>query len=525
MLILYVLTTVIKVKLNPQNECSFLRALMPVNILRRRNVKRLLLTLTAIVLVYLLNNLILGDFLNKIIVNESDKDFDYIEDNISDVITKLTSLQDSNKSYSTDSYFIALNYFEQLTCATRNLFSAGGVAENFGAKVVLPFLLHSRLYGIPDLIPAKVIPDNYFDLNTVYDIEKLNKTFNKFTGTHLVNFEEFIYHAPREIVILDFPVYSENFTKEHLGLMFDSAAYAYDLMNSTGIKAFECLHIINPDQLMVRGVELMLRRFTRRLGVKEFVVKQYICIMLSVDVTTEELKRLIGEEPRTIMVTEWRGCAYRSCNIKASRDAIAPFRNRILYQSSRPQLSAKGFLLPFNSTIKLSAVDYLHRIGMSNPYISVHIRIEKLQRHDLVLNDHTYCCLSLLDKLITSLKETQYGRTLMMSDMGEYGSDSCTNVACMQYIRNFNKILTNMGLVHTSFNPKLTGSSESPAFVSLVEMYMLAMGDQLIVVGRGSFKHHIITQFLQSNPARKVYHICTEQGNVLNEFSSLDRKC
>ena len=516
----YMLTVVIKVKLNTQNECSFLRALMPV---RRRNVKRLLLTLTAIVLVYLLNSLLVGDFLNKII-NKSE-DFDYTEDDISDIIMKLNSLQVSNKSYSTDSFFIALNYFEQLTCATRNLFSAGGVAENFGAKVVLPFLLHSRLYGIPDLIPDKVIPDKYFDLNTIYDIEKLNKTFNKFTGTHLVDFEEFIYHAPREIVILDFPVYSENHTKEHLGLIFDNAAYAYNLMNSTGIKAFECLHILNPDQLMVQGVELMLRRFTRRLGVKEFVVKQYICIMLSVDVTTEELKRFIGEEPRTIMVTEWRGCAYRSCDIKASRDVVGPFRNRILYQSSHPQLSAKDLILPFNSTIKLTAMDYLHRIRISNPYISVHIRIEKLQRRDLVLNDHTYCCLNLLDKLITSLKEAQYSRTLMISDISEYGSDSCTNVACMQYIRNFNKILTNMGLVHTSFNPKLTGSSESPAFVSLVEMHMLAMGDQLVVVGRGSFKHHIITQFLQSNPTRKVYHICTEQGNVLNEFSSLDRKC
>ena len=515
----------IKVKLNTQNECSFLRALLPVNNFRRRNVKRFLLTFTAIVLVYLLNNLFLRDFLSKIVVNKSDEDFDYIEDDISNIITKLTRPQDSNKSYSNDSFFIALNYFEQLTCATHNLFSAGDVAENFGAKVVLPFLLRSRLYGIPDVIPAKVIPDKYFDLNTIYDIGKLNKSFNKHTGTHLVHFEEFIYRAPREIVMLDFPVYSENHTKEHLGLIFNNAAYAYDLMSSTGVKAFECLHILNPDQLMVEGVELMLRRFTRRLGVKEFVVKQYICMMLSADITTEELRRLIGEEPRTIMVTEWRGCAYRSCNVKASHDVVSPFRNRILYHSAHPQLSAKDLLLPFNDTIRLAAVNYLHRIKISNPYISVHIRIEKLQRHDLVMNEHTYCCLSLLDELMKSLKDTRYSQTVMISDIGEYGSDSCNDVACLQYIRNFHMILANMGLIHTSFNPKLTGSSESPAFVSLVEMYMLAMGDQLVVVGRGSFKHHIITQFLQSNPARKVYHICTEQGNVLNEFTSLDRKC
>ena len=516
----------IKVKLNTRNECSLLKALIPANHLRRRHVKKFLLMLIAIVLVYLLNNILFGDFL-KTVMHNSDKDLNYMEDDVSDIIKHATTkiVQESSDLYSKDSFFIALSYFEQLTCATRNLFSAGNVAQNFKAKVVVPFLLHSRLYGIPDLIPTKVIPDKYFDLSTIYNIEKLNNTFNKITGTYLANFEEFIYHAPREIAVLDFPVVAEDYTDQHLGLAYNDAAYIYNLMNATGIKAFECLHILHKNQLMVRDVELMLRRITRRWGVEEFVIKQYICIMSSLDITTDEIKQLIGEDPQTILVSEWRGCAYRSCDIEATHNAVSPTRHRILYHSTRPRSYTKDLLLPFNDSIKSTAVDYLRRIKISNPYVSLHIRIEKLQRLNQMINDHTYCCLGLLERLIKSMKDRQFGQTLMISDISEYGTDSCTDIKCIQYTRKIRSMLTSMGLVQTSFNPKLTGSSESPAFVSLVELNMLAMGDQLVVVGTGSFKYQIVTQFLQSNPANKVYHICTEQGNVLNEFSSLDRKC
>ena len=515
---------VIKVKLNTRHECSLLKAFIPVHLLRR-HVKKFLLTLIALVLVFLLNNIIFGNFI-KAVLQKPDENFIYIEDdelNVIEYITKITNVQESKDLYSTDSFFIALSYFEQLTCGTRNLFSAGYVAENFGAKVVLPFLLHSRLYGIPDLIPSKVMPGKYFDLSTIYDIKKLNDTFNKITGTYLVKFEEFIYHAPREIMILDFPIVAENYTEQHLGLAYRDAAFLHNLMNFSNIKAFDCFHHVNKDQLMVRDVELMLRRVTRLLGVQEFVIKEYICIAPTLDISTDEIKRLI-EEPRTILTSEWKGCAYQTCDIQAAHNSIKPFRNRILYSTQKRSI-AKNFVLPFSDSIKLTAMDYLRRINMSAPYISLHIRIEKLQRLNLVINDRTLCCLDLLRNLIDSLKQRKFGQILMITDISEYGTDSCIDVKCMQYVRKVQSILTSIGLVQTRFNPKLTGSSESPAFVSLVEMNMLATGNRLVVIGGGSFKKQIINHFLQSNPVNNVYQVCTEEGNTLNEFSNLNRNC
>ena len=435
------------------------------------------------------------------------------------ILNSTTVISQSNES----SFFMSLSYHEQLTCATHNLLSVGNIAQNLGAKIVTPFLLRSRLYGIPDLISDKEVPDIFYPLHTVYDINQLNVTLNHLSNTYLVDFENFLYNAPREIMMFDF--IRKNVAPKELSLNSGSITELVNLMNSYSYNIFDCSEIVfKHQQSLLEKINLMLRISTRRLGVEEFTIIKYICINPAADITTDELKEHIGPEPRTIMLTQWRGCAYRSCNVKAPRKLVSESRNKILYHSTRRQ--PKDIRLPFNDSIKSTAVNFVNKvIKISNPYISVHIRIEKLQRHDLVINRHTYCCLGLLDNLIKSLKKTHFSQTLTVTDIGEYGSDSCTSTECIQYVRRVHTMLANMGLVHTSYIPKLTGSSESPAFVSLVEMHMLAMGDQLVVVGRGSFKHHIITQFLQSNPARKVYHICTEQGNVLNEFSSLDRKC
>lgn len=497
--------------------------------MRRSHFNKILLTLITVVIIYLFTNILLSDFLakenvEKLKMNSNHLQLDFHHTKKFKFTTNVTSTPRSRNSHSIDSFFMSLSYHEQLTCATHNFLSAGYIAQNLGAKVVIPFLLHSRLYGIPDLIPPKEIPGIYFDLNTIFDMEELNKTYNKISGTHLVNFKEFIYHAPREIVMFDFPgAYDDPYT---LGLINKDARRAYYLMNMTNLKAIELMDLLDHNQLIIRGLELMLRRITRHFGVQEFVIKEFVCIYQSAIITTDEIKQFIAEEPRSIILTNWRGCAYRSCNIKAPRNLASPFRHKVLFRSNRPYWYTKNLHLPFNNTIRSAAVNYLHRIKISRPYISLHIRIEKLQRLDQGVNKYTFCCLGLLHSLIKVLKD-QYSQVLMITDVSQYGSDSCYTIQCMKYIRRFRTILANMGLVQTSYNPKLTGNSESSAFVSLVEMNMLAMGDRLIVVGGGSFESQIISEFLEFHPfsKSKVYHICTHKNNVLNEYKHLNRKC
>jgi len=424
------------------------------------------------------------------------------------------------------SFFISLSYFEQLTCATRNLFSAGNVAQNLGAKVVLPFLLRSRLYGIPDLIPAKEEADIFLPLQTVYDIAQLNKTFHSLTNTYLADFEDFLYNAPREIVMFDYV--HRHLAPKELSLSLRSISKITFLMNNHSFNVFDCgKHVFVHRQPLLEDIGLMLRTFTRRLGVKEFVIKKYICINPSMDVTTDELKTFIGQDSRTILFTQWRGCAYHSCNVKARGNIVSSFRFRILFHTNHTKSIPykSDIILPVNNIIASTASQYLYKINLISPFISIHIRIEKLSRVNNKIQGHTACCLEILNSLLNALKWKYFNKTLLITDVGEYGSDACYDKICLPHSRIVKGMLKTMGLVQHNFNPKVTNSIESAAFTSLVEKHMLALGSRLIVIGEGSFKHQIITHFLNLNPVDKLYHICTEDGNILNEFSNLNKDC
>jgi len=419
-------------------------------------------------------------------------------------------------------FLVVLNYYEQLTCATRNLLMAGYVAQNLDAKLVIPFLLHSRLYGIPELITVHEIPGEFLPLETIFDIDKLNETMHTNSGSYLVNFENFIRFAPREIAIVDqirgFAI-GRDLTLDNQYLRA-----IYKMMNRTKTKAFDCTSHVPEDHWFIKRTHLMLRRYTRLFGAEEFKISEYICISTTVDISTTEIKYVIGSEPRTVVFTQYRGCAYRDCNERSPRIIGKSTRNRILYHSNfKTALPKIGSL--YNSTIQQTALQYLKILQISSPFISLHIRIEKLQRVNRVFNKKTECCLHLLKSLILVFREQYVDRIVMITDMGEYGSDSCTDFNCTKYIRKFQQSLTSMGLVSYNFIPEVTSSIRNSAFASLVEMHMLAMGDRLIVMGAGSFKYGAITHFLTSNPSTKVYHICTDQGNILNEFSHLEGDC
>lgn len=422
------------------------------------------------------------------------------------------------------SFFMSLSYSEQLTCGMRNLLSSGIVAQNLGAKVVIPFLLRSRLYGIPNVIASKEVPGIFYPLNILYDITQLNKTFHSLSDTYLVDFEDFLYNAPREIVMIDF-IHQSTAPKE-ICLIPKSISKIYKIMKYYSVRIFNCgKHVFKHKQPLLESILLMLRTSARLLGVKEFLIKKYICIDISADVTTDEIKRFVGPKPRTVMFTQWRGCAYYSCDVKAPRNVSNSYRNKILYHSNRTIPKPKDIVLPLNDNIKLTALRYLRKIKLFAPFVSVHIRIEKLSRVNNKINGHTACCLEILKLLLKLLKSKYFNQTLLITDVGYYGSDACYDKVCLPHSRKVKGILKSMGLVRSGFNPKITNSSENPAFASLVEMHMLALGDRLVVVGQGSFKQQVIKNFLASNPTNKLYHICTEAGTVLNEFSNLKKDC
>ena len=451
---------------------------------------------------------------------------DISNSNFQEVSTIRSSI--SNSSFKTGelsrhvkgtSFVLALSYYEQLTCATRNLFTLFKVAQNFDARVVIPFLWDSLFHGIPhDVVYDPTVNTHYYFLDTVYNMHKLNETFHSLSGTYFATFKELIKTAPRGTVVVD--------TQRSPGEVTNGITYTTD----AGIKIFNCKgYLFQHIMKETHAITSELKKFTNYFSTEEFMVKEYICISPSVDTTTDEILNFIGPDPHTVIFTQWRGCSYHSCDIKASRSFSNHFRYRILYHSmdENHKLRFMNLQLPYDDSIKINARRFLENIKVSTSYISVHIRTEKLAQTNAEVSGYTDCCLRLLDGLLKSLKHAypNVNKTVTVTDVGEYGSTACRDKTCLKHARKVHSMLTSMGLALVSFDPKLTGSSRNSAYVSLVEMNILAMGDVLVVVGKGSFKYRIISQFLESNPLGKVYHICTEHGNRLHDMTSLDKKC
>ena len=66
-------------------------------------------------------------------------------------------LQRYHRSKRLNRYILSLNYWEQFSMATVNLFNLVCLGELWNATTVQPFTFNSRLYGLRNLKPGKVL--------------------------------------------------------------------------------------------------------------------------------------------------------------------------------------------------------------------------------------------------------------------------------------------------------------------------------------------------------------------------------
>ena len=161
--------------------------------------------------------------------------------------------------------------------------------------------------------------------------------------------------------------------------------------------------------------------------------------------------------------------------------------------------------------IQKVAQDYLSVCGIKQPFIGVHIRLERLLMKEVALKNNSYIkyCLQNLEKILDRLKK-QFGlhRRLLFTDMGKYGTDSCSNKRCSRRDQLFS-MLDGLGLTVSSYDPKVLNGTENSGYVSLVEMNMMALGEKLVLVGGGGFEVTLQGRFLSlDHRVEDVYRVC-----------------
>jgi len=423
------------------------------------------------------------------------------------------------------SYLLTLYYFEQMSNALKNLLKLGPVAMNMDFRIVEPFAVHSRLYGVPGLLPAKEAPGNFYSLGTLFDLDSINQSLYSYSNASLVTFDDFILHAPRDIVMVYF-MHQET-PRPRTFRLAHHYLHILGIVERSPITITDCTSEIVYEEQLYIGLLQVLFNITVRFNVDYFRISKFLCVAGEKDTLTAKLREYIGPGRKTVIFPEWRGCGYRSCNIEMNHKYMSHSRPKLMYTMHGEKDSPLNLSLSHSKLVIQSADSYLKYLKMGKTFLAVYVRVEKLiKRNGELYIDTNFqeCCIAALRKTLDIVKQTyNFAKVLFITDMGKYGSDSCQDSKCkLESSKVLSHVESAINAKMLDYDPKNTPAKvDNAGFVAMVEMEMLAKASRLITVGSGLFKEKVTQLFGNKLDAPKVYALCKEKDvNVLNEFEN-----
>ena len=423
-----------------------------------------------------------------------------------------------------DSYLLILSYHEQMNNAVMKLLGLSPVAMNLNLKIVEPFVVHSRLYGLPGFLPKSEATAPFYPLGVLFNISSINEALYNYAKASMVSFKNFIFYAPRDVTVVHF-VHKE-FPKLHSFHLAHCHSHILELVQNSATPIVDCTNEILVDEQLHSGLQNALLNITTKYSVPSFRIARFLCVAGERDIMTDELNMALGPGRKTVVLSMWRGCAYKHCNVDMRHEYTQRNRPQLLYTLEGERLNLRNATIVPSELVLESSEYYLNYIQYGKSYLSIHVRVEKLlKRNGIVQVDPDYleCCLSVLRKTVNNLrKKFKLSDVLLITDVGKYGTDSCQFEECRNASEKFvNRLETLINAKTLEYDPKITPMKISnPGFVALVEMYMLIGARRLITVGSGLYSQKLTTLFENKRHSPKVYAVCKENGvNILNEYN------
>ena len=447
--------------------------------------------------------------------------------------------ESDNPSRGDSSYLMALSYHEQLNTAIKyELFSLAPVAADWGLKLVEPFVVNSRIYGVKD---KRIVPmldrdglETALPLTSLFDVTDL---LMNCSHVAMAPFDIFIRNVPKRMILL----YPQSRSHQAREIGFSAS---YDALESnfqvTGKNIADCTDVFRNHNETKTFIEVMEASF--KSADRRSKVDRVVCFNPDVPLNTSEFQSYFDTLQDTVVILlNWRGCFIFDCSIKSynrwlqTGECSCPNGNNHP-NKNRYRLITRNALtnyekcteqpVPHPKEMIQTANEYLNMLNKSKPLIGIHLRTERLT---MSLNVKWPKCFMhtlrpLVSKLIGqhSIVAGELSKHLLViSDFNPRGSDTCRYNNCdvaSQYILNW--IYREWNVRPTVFQPELAGTSTNKGYVSLVEMTMLTSVDYLVLVGHGNFQEQLASHFLSGNKHPLALHwigrdnTCTLLGNI-----------
>jgi len=423
----------------------------------------------------------------------------------------------------TDSYLLTLSYHEQLSNAIMKFLGLSPVAMNLNLKMVEPFVVHSRLYGLPGFLPKGEVAAPFYCLGTLINISSFNEALYRYAKTSMVSFKNFVLHAPRNMTVVYF-VHKE-FIKVRTFYLAHRRSHILELVQNSETPIVDCTNEILVDEHLYSGLQNALLNVTIKYNVPSFRIAKFLCVAGGRDVTTDELYKKLGPGKKTVVFPMWRGCAYKHCNVNMRHEYMQRNRPQLLYTLEGERQNLRNATFVPSELVLESLEKYFNYLQYDKSYLSIHVRVEKLLKRNGIFHvdpDYLECCLAVLRKTVINLKKKfKLSDVLLITDVGKYGTDSCQFEECRNASEKFvSRLETMVNAEVLDYDPSITPMKiDNSGFVALVEMNMLLRGRRLITVGSGLFSQKLTMLFENKLRSPKVYAVCKENGiHMLNEY-------
>ena len=429
-----------------------------------------------------------------------------------------------NPSQGDSSYLMALSYHEQLNTAIKyELFSLAPVAADWGLKLVEPFVVNSRIYGVKD---KRIVPISDRDglpsalpLSSLFEVTDL---LMNCSNVQMVPFNIFIRNVPKHVTL----VYANSKTHPIKEIIFKSSIY--DALN-LGFQAartniFDCTDVFlsyDSTKFLIKSVETSMD-FADRLP----KVDKVVCFNPDVPLYTSEFQSYFGTLQDTVVIfLNWRGCFIFDCSIKSYNRWLQTGECSCPSYSQRPNFARYRLItrsaltnfkkcteqpVPHPKEMIQTANKYLDMLNKSKPLIGIHLRSELLHINFALKKCHIQELHTLIWKLLKQHAiESPLEHLLVISDYNQAGSDGCRYERCGYTAgKILSWIYEEWNIRPTVFRPELAGTSTNKGYISLVEMTMLTNVDYLVLVGHGNFQEQLASHFIaKGNPGSALYQI------------------
>ena len=414
------------------------------------------------------------------------------------------------------SFMLSFHYAEQLTCASSHFVELVNLAVHWNMTAVEPLVKNSRLFGFHGSSKSWQQDPSYWYgrlFNLTLANEKLSNCLLGTTYTSnssiILPFHDFLLNSYRSItVVLFVHGHSPTYIKDDILGDVENKVFQSKLDSKGNMTSIVDCTLEGKNTATMKTVEslLNLEASTSSKVEANFVVSRMICVNSSDVISLIDLKEAVFPSQihnESVVFLFWQGL-------------------RTVYKFQEENVLHKCHLnFPHSNEVVKTSQQFIQSLSLKRPFLSVHMRTEKLLKHEITHPGYFNCCIERLHSMINAtIEKYKLKSVLILRDYGTYGTDAClydgkwlpSNI-CKEQSDKAVERLNQWGIPVVEFDPAAFHAPKNAGFVSLVEADALLQGDVLINLGCGSFQHNIIQKFIhkysnETDPKARCYSVC-----------------